>query len=65
LNIAEKNLNLLSKDGIQKRIGELQEYIKLYNKESHIGALKDALELLSLNTNRKNKIEISCETQSI
>ncbi|AZN40001.1 hypothetical protein [Paenibacillus albus] len=48
LGIAEKNLSLLSAAGIDKRKEQIQEYIKLYNKASHVSALESAERLSHL-----------------
>ena len=42
LGLAEKNLSLLSHNGLTKRKEQLKEYIHLYNKASHISALESA-----------------------
>jgi len=46
LHFARKNLSLLSKKWILDRIKELQEYVSLYQKESHKWALEDAYKIL-------------------
>jgi tRNA G10 N-methylase Trm11 len=45
LNFAEKNLGLLTKNGIDERIKEIESLIKEYGKESHKEALKSALSI--------------------
>lgn len=47
LNIAEKNLSLLSIEGMNKRIEEIEQMIASYQKQSHIEAKKSALILKS------------------
>ncbi|SEO13969.1 hypothetical protein [Paenibacillus sp. OV219] len=47
LGIAEKNLSLLTVTGINKRKEQIKEYIRLYNKASHISALESAERLSS------------------
>ncbi|WP_223066055.1 hypothetical protein [Paenibacillus caui] len=42
LGVAEKNLSLLSANGLNKRKEQIKEYIQLYNKVSHIKALESA-----------------------
>jgi len=48
LNIAEKNLSLLSKEGIDKRILEIEQMIASYHKQSHIEAKHSAITLKDL-----------------
>lgn len=48
LDIAEKNLSLLSKEGIDKRIAEIDKMIESFKKKSHVEARKSAVTLKSL-----------------
>lgn len=48
LDIAKKNLSLLSKEGINKRIAEIEQMIASYQKESHIEAKNSAIRLKNL-----------------
>ncbi|HHW31266.1 MAG TPA: hypothetical protein GXX20_06280 [Clostridiaceae bacterium] len=48
LNIAEKNLSLLSKEGINRRIIEIEQMIESYQKQSHIDAKHSAIILRDL-----------------
>jgi len=48
LHIANKNLSLLSIEGIDKRIKEIEEMILNYQKQSHIDAKNSALKLKAL-----------------
>lgn len=48
LSIAEANLSLLTKHGIEKRISEIRNMIGQYNKQSHIDSEESALRLQSL-----------------
>ncbi|MGI6425414.1 MAG: hypothetical protein ACOX2A_09465 [Tepidanaerobacteraceae bacterium] len=48
LEIAKKNLSLLSKEGIDKRIAEIEQMIASYQKQSHIEAKNSAITLRSL-----------------
>lgn len=48
LDYAQKNLSLLSIEGVNKRMKELQDYVSLYNKESHTWALEDAYKILNI-----------------
>ncbi|NLM44744.1 MAG: hypothetical protein GX201_12175 [Clostridiales bacterium] len=63
LETARKNLSLLSKEGLNKRKKEIEEYIKKFGKESHMEALKsiDYLETLI----GAKKIEIRCMKRDI
>lgn len=54
LNIAKKNLSLLSKEGIDRRIAEIDQMIASYRKQSHIEAKNSAVVLKGL---IKNDIE--------
>ena len=51
LKIAEKNLSLLSKEGINRRILEIEQMIVSYQKQSHIEAKKSGETLKGLITN--------------
>ena len=48
LNIAKKNLSLLSKEGINRRILEIEQMIASYQKQSHIEANYSAITLKGL-----------------
>jgi len=48
LEIAKRNLSLLSEEGIKRRISELESLYKQYNKESHKEAIKSAKKLLNM-----------------
>jgi tRNA G10 N-methylase Trm11 len=56
LKIAEKNLSLLSKEGIDRRIQEIEQMIASYQKQSHMEAKKSAIKL-------KNLIKTHIETK--
>jgi 23S rRNA (guanine2535-N1)-methyltransferase len=58
VEFAAKNLSLLTKDGMEKRIAELKRYIEEYKKDSHREALKSAYRLQSL-TNAFKEIKVS------
>lgn len=51
LDIAKKNLSLLSIEGINKRIAEIEQMIANYKKQSHIEAKDSAIRLKSLLSN--------------
>lgn len=48
LNTAKKNLSLLSKEGINNRIVEIEQMIESYQKQSHIEAKNSAIVLKGL-----------------
>lgn len=48
LKIAEKNLNLLTKEGMEQRIKEIEHLIASFNKESHQEAKLSAFKLKNL-----------------
>jgi tRNA G10 N-methylase Trm11 len=48
LGIAEKNLSLLSKEGMDKRIAEIDQMIESFKKKSHIEARESAATLKGL-----------------
>lgn len=48
IDIANRNLSLLSKSGIQNRINEIQSLYEQYHKESHKDAVESAMNLLNL-----------------
>lgn len=58
--LAKKNLALLSKEGIDDRIREIQKMIADFGKESHADALKNALNLKSILEKMNKCIEIKC-----
>lgn len=58
LSYAYKNLSLLSSEGVNRRIKELQDHISLYNKESHRWALEDAYKILNI-VEHQHKIDTS------
>ena len=45
VNVAQKNLGLLSTEGLDKRISEISEMFRLYGKELHKEALDSARRL--------------------
>lgn len=48
LELAAKNLALLSRSGMEQRMAQLQELIALYGKPAHYGALESAQRLLGM-----------------
>lgn len=61
LEFADKNLSLLSSEGLEKRIEELKIFIEKYQKEAHKEALKSAYRLRE---NVLNSIKIQCFQES-
>ena len=50
IRIAENNLSLLSKEGMAKRVAEIESLYGLYHKESHYEALESCKRLGAINT---------------
>ncbi|MFC5649829.1 hypothetical protein ACFPYJ_11985 [Paenibacillus solisilvae] len=48
LQLAERNLSLLSQEGLMKRVNQLQELYRIYNKSSHQDAIHSADQLAQL-----------------
>lgn len=48
LEIAKKNLSLLSEEGLDRRMKEIKGYIEVFRKDSHIQALKSVNQLKTL-----------------
>lgn len=63
LEIAKKNLSLLSKKGLDKRENEIKEYIDAFQKDSHRQALESINQLKSL-IGEKN-VKINCAQRNI
>lgn len=63
--LAQKNLSLLSKEGMAERIIEIQKMIAEYGKESHSQALESSLKLRSLIERRDDSIEVKCFVSDI
>ncbi len=63
LEIAKKNLSLLSEDGLDKRMKEIKGYIEAYGKDSHMQALESAARLKTLIGDVN--INIHCEQRDI
>ncbi|ASW44232.1 hypothetical protein [Clostridium isatidis] len=63
LEIAKKNLSLLSKEGLNKRSKEIQGYIEAFGKDSHLQALESIANLESLI--KKEDIKIKCMQRDI
>lgn len=65
IEVAKKNLGLLSVVWMQKRIEELKEYVKLYGKQSHVDTIKDAELLLEWVSKLQHNIQTQCRVQDI
>lgn len=63
--LAKRNLHLLTREGIDERIGEIQKMIADFGKESHSDALKSALNLRSILEKRDKSIEVKCFVSDI
>lgn len=60
ISLAQRNLSLLSPEGINQRIMQIEKMTSQYGKESHSEALKSALKLKDILERRKESIEITC-----
>jgi len=63
LEIARKNLSLLSPEGLERRKEEIKEYIKKYGKPSHVEALASVEYLKTLQ--KQEPIKITCKQRDI
>jgi len=57
ISLAERNLSLLSMDGLIQRINQIEHLIDKYNKDSHKDALESALRLKNIICMNKRDIE--------
>ncbi len=60
IRLAQKNLNLLTRDGINERIKEINIMINEFDKISHLEALESAMKLKNIIEKREKEIEIKC-----
>lgn len=60
VKLAEKNLSLLSSEGLEQRITELQRMVTDYGKSAHVDALESAQRLMEMIEERGRSIEIGC-----
>ncbi|MBU5437218.1 hypothetical protein KQI42_04305 [Tissierella sp. MSJ-40] len=60
LELAKKNLSLLTQSGLNNRIEEINKMISVYGKESHHEALQSALRLKDLLSKIPHSIDINC-----
>ena len=58
---ASKNLSLLSDEGLEERMKQLQTYYDLYKKESHQEAITSATYLQQQMRRTTHRIKVSCE----
>lgn len=58
--MAEKNLSLLSIEGLNERIKQIEKMFKDFGKESHAEALQSAHRLKKILESQSKSIEISC-----
>ncbi len=65
VSLAEKNLSLLTREGLQKRIEQIEGMYAAYGKESHLEALKSALRLKDVLDSMDGDIDIRCFTADI
>lgn len=63
--LAQKNLELLTREGMDKRIREIQKMIAEYGKESHSQALESSLDLRNILEKRDKSIEVKCFVSDI
>lgn len=57
IQLTTENLSLLDKNGLKKRIQQINELLSLHNKNSHIEALNSATNLLDILENSSHEIE--------
>ncbi len=60
IDIASKNLSLLSPSGLLKRIEQIEQMYNLYGKQSHSEALQSAIRLKNRLENKQIQIETVC-----
>ncbi|HLV10246.1 MAG TPA: hypothetical protein VKY40_08560 [Halanaerobiales bacterium] len=60
IELAKRNLGLLRKEGINRRIEEIEEYVEEYKKPSHQEALKSAVKLKEIQNNINNTLKYRC-----
>lgn len=65
ISLAQRNLSLLSPEGIERRIMQIDKMLEDFGKKSHSEALKSALKLKDILVNRKKNIEITCFVANI
>jgi 23S rRNA (guanine2535-N1)-methyltransferase len=63
--LAQKNLAILSKEGMDERIREIQKMIAEFDKESHSQALESSLNLRNILERRDKSIEVKCFVSDI
>lgn len=60
VSLAARNIGLLSMEGLNGRIKQIENLIKLYNKDSHKAALESAMKLKRIISANKQNIETDC-----
>lgn len=65
ISLAQRNLSLLSHEGLEKRINQIKEMVFDFGKESHLEALQSALALRSKLSQSVKYIETKCFTKDI
>lgn len=60
IRLAQKNLALLSREGLEQRMTELRRLLSDYGKRSHLEALESAQQLLAMIVERERPIDIDC-----
>ncbi len=65
VSLAEKNLFLLTHEGLMKRIAQIESMYAEFGKESHYEALNSALRLKEMLDKRDGRPEIRCFTADI
>lgn len=60
LDLAKRNLSLLTSRGLNKRIEEIENYIQEFDKDSHREALESASRLKAMNKKINNSPDIQC-----
>lgn len=60
VRLAEKNLSLLSPEGMENRIRQLEGYLEAYGKASHREVLDSAERLQTMNDKRNQIIRVEC-----
>jgi 23S rRNA (guanine2535-N1)-methyltransferase len=65
IQLAQRNLALLTKDGMDNRIREIQKMIEEFSKDSHCQALESALNLKNILGNWGKSKEVQCFVSDI
>jgi len=65
VSLAERNLSLLTREGLKKRMEQIEAMYAQYGKESHLEALQSALRLKDMLDRMDGDIDIRCFTADI